>query len=54
LIAQEVEKILPEVILKDDQGMLTLSYDKMLGLVVQAMNEMADQIDGIKKIIDAQ
>jgi hypothetical protein len=51
LIAQDVEKVLPEAVSRDDSGGLILSYDKMIGLVIQAVNELADQVDEIKKNI---
>jgi hypothetical protein len=51
LIAQEVEKVLPEVVNKNDDGMLTVSYDKMIGLVVQSINELADQVDQFEKFV---
>jgi hypothetical protein len=51
LIAQDVEKVLPEAVGRDDSGGLILSYDKMIGLVIQAVNELADQVDQIEKNI---
>ena len=51
LIAQEVEKVLPEVVNKDDDGMMTVSYEKMTGLLVQSINELADRVDQFEKFI---
>jgi hypothetical protein len=51
LIAQEVEKVLPEVVSKTPEGKLLISYDKIVGLVIQSINELADQVDKIEKFI---
>jgi hypothetical protein len=51
LIAQEVEKVLPEVVTKTPEGKLLISYDRIMGLVIQSINELADQVDEIKKFI---
>ena len=48
LLAQQVEKVMPEVINVLDNGTLTLSYDKLIGLVINAINEISDQVDQIK------
>jgi hypothetical protein len=51
LIAQEVEAVLPEVIHKDHNGMLTLSYDRMIGLVIESIKELSNQVSEIEKFI---
>jgi hypothetical protein len=45
LIAQEVQKVLPEVIFERDNGYLGIKYEKVVGLIVQAINELADRVD---------
>ena len=49
LIAQEVEKVLPEVIRERDDGYKAIQYDKFIGLAVQSINELADSIDKLKE-----
>lgn len=39
LIAQEVEKVLPELVHTDDKGYKTLSYDKMVPVLIEAVKE---------------
>jgi hypothetical protein len=45
LIAQEVQKVLPEVIIERENGYLGIKYEKVVGLIVQAINELADRVD---------
>jgi hypothetical protein len=54
LIAQEVEKVLPELVrekkmpLIDDKEYLTVDYDKMVAVLVEAIKEQQVQIDELK------
>ena len=48
LIAQDVNKVLPEVINKDPNGYLNIDYSKMMGLVVEAIKELDSKISLIK------
>lgn len=49
LIAQEVEKVLPELVHTDSKGYKTLSYDKLVPVLVEAMKEQQVVIEGQKK-----
>lgn len=49
VIAQDVEQVLPEVVATRDDGYKAVRYEKMAGLIIQAINELADQVDEIKK-----
>jgi hypothetical protein len=50
LIAQEVQKVLPEAIitLSDEQKTLTVAYGNMLGLLVEAIKELKAEVDQLK------
>ena len=48
IIAQDVEKVLPEVVAVREDGTLAVKYEKMMGLIVQAINELADDVDKLK------
>ncbi|MCY4259472.1 MAG: fibronectin type III domain-containing protein [Rhodobacteraceae bacterium] len=48
LIAQDVQKVLPEAV-KEIEGMLTLSPTAVLGIAVQAINELKRQVDSLAK-----
>jgi len=43
LIAQEVQKVLPEVVKEKENGYLALDYEKMMGLIVEAIKELANK-----------
>jgi len=51
IIAQDVEKVLPEVVATRDDGFLAVRYEKMAGLIIQAINELANEVDELKKRI---
>jgi hypothetical protein len=44
VIAQEVEKVLPEVI-KNDGELKTVAYPNMIGLLIEALKELNDKVD---------
>ncbi|MCB1144861.1 MAG: tail fiber domain-containing protein [Leptospiraceae bacterium] len=50
-IGQEVEKIIPEAVSKDDKGILSLAYSNIIPVVVEAIKELRrnqdDKIDGV-------
>ena len=52
IIAQDVEIVLPEVVATRPDGYKAVKYEKMAGLIIQAINELADQLDEIKKRLD--
>jgi hypothetical protein len=49
VIAQEVEAVLPEVVAERADGFKAVKYEKLAGLIIQAINELADQVDALKK-----
>jgi hypothetical protein len=50
-IAQEVEKVLPEVVIKDNtpEQFRSVKYDKVVALLVEAIKEQQKQIDSLTK-----
>lgn len=48
LIAQEVEKVLPEVVVERENGYKAVRYEKLAGLIIQAINELSENIDSLK------
>ena len=53
VIAQEVEKVLPEVVTKRDGGFKAVKYDKIVPLLIEAIKDQQKQIDNLKKLINA-
>jgi hypothetical protein len=52
VIAQDVEKVLPEVVAERPDGTKAVRYEKLAGIIIQAINELADQVEEIKKRLD--
>jgi hypothetical protein len=48
LIAQDVEKVLPELVHTDDEGYKSLSYDKLTAVLVEAVKEQQAMIDSLR------
>jgi hypothetical protein len=47
LIAQEVQEVLPEVVMEREDGHLGLDYSKMMGLLVEAIKEQQIKINNL-------
>jgi hypothetical protein len=52
VIAQEVEKVLPEIVEERGNGYLAVKYEKLTALLIQAVNEQQKQINELKSHID--
>ena len=48
VIAQEIEKVLPEVVAQRKNGYLAVRYEKIVALLIQAVKEQQLQIDELK------
>ena len=51
VIAQEVEKILPEVVRTDDEGMKSVAYGNVVGVLIEAVKELTKEVEELKKQI---
>jgi trimeric autotransporter adhesin len=51
-IAQEVEKVIPEIVWTDSKGYKALEYGNITALLVEGMKEQQRQIDELKKEIE--
>jgi hypothetical protein len=49
VIAQEVEKVLPEVVDKDDSGNMTIAYGNMIGLLIEAIKDLKNSINKLEQ-----
>ena len=52
LIAQDVQKIFPYLVKEDNNGMLSMAYDKLSVYLLKAFNEQQKRIEKLEKIID--
>ena len=52
VIAQEVEKVLPEVVHTDEEGIKSVAYGNMVGLLIEAIKEQQQQIDELRRKLE--
>lgn len=52
LIAQEVEAIIPEVITEDADGIKSVAYANLVGLLIEALKDVKDELNSIKADIN--
>ena len=48
VIAQEVEKVLPELVTDRDNGYKAVKYEKIIALLIEGIKEQQNQIDNLK------
>jgi hypothetical protein len=48
VIAQEIEKVLPEVVTTRDNGYMAVKYEKIVALLIQAIKELDVELENIK------
>ena len=51
VIAQEMLEVMPEVVSQDEQGMYSVAYGNLVGVLIEAVKEQQQQIDELKKQI---
>jgi hypothetical protein len=52
VIAQEIEKVLPEVVITRDNGFKAVKYEKIVALLIEAIKEQQSEIDQLKDKIN--
>lgn len=52
VIAQEVEKVLPELVLEADDGVKSVAYQNMVAVLIEAIKEQQEQINELKDRLD--
>jgi hypothetical protein len=50
-IAQEIQKVFPELVYSDKKGVLSLNYDGMIPVLLEAIKEQQSTIEGMKNDI---
>jgi hypothetical protein len=48
VIAQEIEKIFPEVVTTRDNGYKAVKYEKLVAFLIQAIKELKTEVDNLK------
>ena len=49
VIAQEVEKVAPEIVIERDDGYKAVNYQKLTALLIEAVKELKEEIKELKK-----
>jgi len=49
VIAQEVEKVLPEVVTTTEDGTKTVAYGNLVGLLIESIKELKAEVEELKK-----
>ena len=52
VIAQELEKVLPEAVIKNDNGYLSVDYGRITGLLVEGIKDLKNEIYELKQEIE--
>ena len=52
VIAQNVEKVIPELISKDEDDVKSVNYSGLIGLLIETVKEQQKQIDELKSRLD--
>ena len=52
VIAQEVETVIPEVVYTDAEGMKSVAYGNIVGVLIEAIKEQQQQITDLQKRLD--
>jgi len=52
VIAQEMLEVMPEAVHQDEQGMYSVAYGNLVGVLIEAMKEQQAQIDELKARLD--
>jgi hypothetical protein len=53
VIAQEMERIIPEVVSTNDRGLKTVSYGNLVGVLIEAIKEQQVRIEELERKLDA-
>jgi hypothetical protein len=51
VIAQELEKVLPEAVFDNEDGMKSVAYGNVVGMLIEAIKEQQAQIDNLMEIV---
>lgn len=52
VIAQEIEKVIPEVVITDTNGIKSVAYGNLVGLLIEAIKEQQEEINTLKVQLD--
>lgn len=50
VIAQEIQAVLPQVVMEEENGNLSVAYGNIVGVLIEAIKELKQEIDALKGI----
>ena len=51
VIAQEIEKVLPELVKENEWGYKAVKYDKLVSLLIEGIKELSTEVNKLKNKI---
>ena len=48
VIAQEIQKVLPEAVVESEDGQLSVAYGNLVGLLIEAVNELTNKVKALE------
>ena len=51
VIAQEIEKVLPDIVTTRDDGIKAVRYEKIVPLLIEAIKELSDKVERLENVI---
>ena len=54
VIAQEVNRVIPEIVTTRDTGYMAVKYEKIVPLLIEAIKELSSEVERLKKEIDSK
>jgi hypothetical protein len=54
VIAQEVERILPEIVTTRENGYMAVKYEKIVPLLIEAIKELSAEVEKLKRDIGSK
>jgi hypothetical protein len=51
VIAQEIEKILPQIVTTRDNGYMAVKYERLVALLIESVKELKKEVDDLKSKI---
>ena len=52
VIAQEVEKVFPEVVSEDNEGIKSVSYTSLVGALIESTKELNKAVEGMEVMVE--
>jgi hypothetical protein len=53
VVAQEIESVLPEVVVVKPNGSLTVKYEKIVGVLIEAIKELSTKVDTLQAQVNS-